>query len=252
MNRFSIKDKKAIVTGAGKGIGLAIAEGFAEEGAEVALVDIDEEVLRVSDELGKRGLKTKAFRYDLMDREQRAEFMEEALAHFQGTLDILVNNAGIQIRHSALDFPLEDWDKVIEVDLISVFDFCQRAGRIMAKQKRGKIINISSINSFVGGINTTAYVSAKGGVALLTKGLANEWSALGINVNSIAPGYMETTLNTALLNDPVRLKELTSRIPIGRWGKPQDLVGAAIFLASAASDYLCGAVIPVDGGYLAR
>ena len=151
-----------------------------------------------------------------------------------------------------LEFPIEDWDKVIELNLTAVFDLAQWAANLMVKQGKGKIINIASVNSLAAGINTVAYCSAKGAVMQLTKTMANELSSLGVNVNCIAPGYMATPINTALVNDEQRFEELSQRIPAKRWGQPEDMAGAAIYLASEASNYVCGAMIPVDGGYLGR
>ena len=165
----------------------------------------------------------------------------------------LVNAAGIQRRHPITQFPMEDWDTVLEVNLTATFQLCQLAGRQFIKQdSKGKIVNIASMLSFFGGFTVPAYAASKGGVAQLTKALSNEWSGKGINVNAIAPGYMATEMNTALINDEGRNKEILGRIPAHRWGAPEDMKGLAIFLASAASDYVTGAVIPVDGGYLAK
>ena len=167
-----------------------------------------------------------------------------------GKLDILVNCAGIQRRHELEEFPIEDWDEVIEVNLTSCFELCQLAGRIMLKQGKGKIINLASMISFFGGIRIPAYAASKGGIAQLTKSLAVGWADKGIQVNALAPGYMATDMNTALLEDPVRSSSILSRIPAGRWGVPEDMAGPCVFLASDASDYVNGAVIPVDGAYL--
>jgi len=169
-----------------------------------------------------------------------------------GTLDIIINNAGIQRRNKSEDFTIEDWDDVIEMNLTSVFMLSQLAGRIMLKKGKGKIINMASMLSFFGGYTVPAYAASKAGVALLTKALSNEWAGRGVNVNAIAPGYMDTAMNTALINDETRNEQILSRIPAGRWGKPSDLSGIAVFLASDASDYINGAVIPVDGGYMSR
>jgi 2-deoxy-D-gluconate 3-dehydrogenase len=169
-----------------------------------------------------------------------------------GGLDILVNNAGAQIRHPAEDFPLEDWDRVLAVNLDAVWILSQAAGRVMLAQGHGKIINLASLLSVFGGVTIPAYAASKGGVAQLTKALANEWARHGVNVNAIIPGYMATEMNEALVGNPDREPLILSRIPAGRWGQPADLKGTTIFLASAASDYLHGALIPVDGGYLGR
>ena len=155
-------------------------------------------------------------------------------------------------RHPCEEFPLTDWNDVLNLNLNTVFQLCQLAGRNMLPRKSGKIINLASMLSFFGGYTVPAYAASKGGVAQLTKALANEWASKGINVNAIAPGYMATEMNTKLIEDPVRSKEILDRIPAKRWGTPEDMKGTAVFLASAASDYLNGAIIPVDGAYLVR
>jgi 2-deoxy-D-gluconate 3-dehydrogenase len=169
-----------------------------------------------------------------------------------GDINILINNAGVQSRYPCEDFPESDWDRVVEVNLTSVFLMCQLAGRKMLENKNGKIINIASMCSFFGGITIPAYSASKGGIMQLTKALSNEWAGRGVQVNAIAPGYMDTDLNTALINDEKRRTNILSRIPAGRWGNPEDMGGIAVFLASSASDYISGAIIPVDGGYLGR
>jgi 2-deoxy-D-gluconate 3-dehydrogenase len=169
-----------------------------------------------------------------------------------GTLDILVVNHGIQRRAPAADFSIEDWDAVLEVNLTSMFLLDQLAGRVMLARGKGKIINVASLLSYQGGITVPAYAAAKGGVAQLTRALSNEWAARGVNVNAIVPGYMDTDLNAALIADPERNRGILARIPAGRWGRPEDLKGVAVFLASDASDYVSGALIPVDGGWLGR
>jgi len=245
---FDLTGRKALVTGAGRprGLGRGMAQGLAEAGATVAILSRSERVFAVAEEDGFLGVQA-----DLSDRHELKRGFQEAVAKLGG-LDILVNSHGITRRHKAEEFPIEDWDEVIEVNLTSVFQLCQLAGHIMLEKGRGKIINIASMLSFSGGITVPAYAASKGGVAQLTKALANEWAGRGVNVNAIAPGYMATDLTQAILDDPVRNKEILDRLPAGRWGSPADLKGAAIFLASAASDYVHGAVIPVDGGWLAR
>ena len=187
----------------------------------------------------------------MADRDQALALIQRAVEALVG-LDILVNNAGTQARHPAEEFPLEDWDNVLTINLDAVWILAQAAGRLMLAQGGGKIINIASEQSFFGGVNVPAYAASKGGVAQLTKALANEWAARSVNVNAIAPGYMATEMVAALVGNPQREPEILARIPAGRWGTPSDLGGAVIFLASAASDYLHGAIIPVDGGYLGR
>lgn len=234
-----------------------MAKGLAEAGAFVILVDINPKVVEKAEELREQGLQAEAIMCDLLDRSKRSELKQAVEKRLEGgKLDIIVNNAGIQIRHPALEFPpIEDWDKVIELNLTSVFDLAQWAGNLMVKLGKGKIINIASVNSVAAGINTVAYCSAKGGAVMqMTKTMANELSSLGINVNCIAPpGYMATPINTALVNDEARFAELSQRIPAKRWGgQPEDMAGAAVYLASDASDYVCGVLLPVDGGYLSR
>jgi 2-deoxy-D-gluconate 3-dehydrogenase len=243
---FSVEGKRALVTGGSAGLGRAMAEALIEGGARVAIVGHSDRVLGVAQEIGAFALQT-----DLSDREQTTALMPQAL-EVLGGLDVLVNDAGTQRRHAAEEFPLDDWDRVLAVNLDAVWILSQAAGRYMLPRGRGKIINVASMMSFTGGIRIPAYAASKGGVAQLTKALSNEWAGRGINVNAIAPGYMVTELTSALVGDPQREPQILARIPAGRWGRPVDVKGAILFLSSAASDYLHGAVIPVDGGYLGR
>jgi 2-deoxy-D-gluconate 3-dehydrogenase len=252
MSLFSISGKKAIVTGASGGLGRGMAEGLLEEGAEVVIIGLSERVHQTAAELVKTGAKVHAVQGDLRDRAKLTAAFEAAVKLLGGTLDIIINCAGIQRRNKCEDFTLEDWDEVLDVNLTTVFILSQLAGRIMLQQGKGKIINIASMLSFFGGYTVPAYAASKGGVAQLTKALSNEWAGKGINVNAIAPGYMDTAMNTALKNDPDRNEQILGRIPAGRWGLPADLKGVAVFLASEASNYINGAIIPVDGGYLAK
>ncbi len=248
---FDLSGRKALVTGGSYGLGRAIACALIDAGADLGLVDVSDKLGDAVGELCGSGGKVIGIRADLLDRQERARAFDEFMAEF-GTIDILVNNAGIQKRHKAEDFPIQDWDRVLELNLTAVFEMCRMAGRVMLEKGSGKIINIASLLSFSGGITVPAYAAAKGGVAQLTKALSNEWAGRGINVNALAPGYMDTPLNTALINDPERSRQILERIPAGRWGKPEDLMGAAVFLASSASDYVHAAVLPVDGGFLGR
>ena len=252
---FDIEGRKAIVTGATRGLGWGMAEGLMESGAEVVIWGTSEKVNGVAEEFRSRGFACQGVVADLADRASLNAAFSRSLELLGGRIDILVNCAGIQRRHPSEEFPMEDWDQVLEVNLTAPFELCQLAGREMLKAGYGKIINIASMQSFFGGFTIPAYASAKGGIALLTKALCNEWAGRGINVNAIAPGYMATEMNTALL-DPAnpRYKEITDRIPAHRWGraKGEDMKGTCIFLASHASDYLNGAVIPVDGGYASK
>jgi 2-deoxy-D-gluconate 3-dehydrogenase len=247
---FDLTGRVAIVTGANTGIGQAIAVALAEAGADVAAVGrtpAGETVAKVR-ALGRRAEIVSA---DLSTTEPIARVVEETLQRLGG-LDILVNNAGIIRRADSLEFSEADWDAVIDTNLKSVFFLCQAAGRHMVAQGRGKIINIASMLSFQGGIRVPSYTASKSGVAGLTKLLANEWASKGINVNAIAPGYIATNNTAALQADEGRNRQIMDRIPAGRWGDPEDLGGAAVFLASRASDYCQGHVLAVDGGWLAR
>ena len=252
MNIFSLENKTAIVTGGNRGLGRGIAKGLAEAGAKVVIMASRDSVFRAADELSADGLSVQPVKYDLSNEDNIKNGFSEAVALLGGKLDILVNNAGIQRRSKCEEFPLSDWDDVLNVNLRSVFILCQLAGRHMIPNGGGKIINLASMLSFFGGYTVPAYAASKGGVAQLTKALSNEWASKGINVNAIAPGYMATEMNTRLIEDSSRNAEILSRIPAGRWGKPEDMAGTAVFLASSASDYLSGAIIPVDGGYLSK
>lgn len=250
MNLFDLTGKKAIVTGAASGLAHGIAEGLMEAGAEVAIIDISPNTEAAAKEFCDRGFKAHAVRANLGDRDELNRAFQQALKDLGGKIDILVPAAGVQRRNKSEEFSIEDWDFVLNINLSAVFMLCQLAGREMLKQKSGKIINIASMLSFFGGYTVPAYAASKGGVAQITKALSNEWAREGINVNAIAPGYMATQMNTKIIEDPTRNAEITNRIPARRWGTPDDLKGVVVFLASHASDYLSGAVIPVDGGYL--
>jgi len=249
---FDLTGKKAIVTGAAQGLGRSMAEALMEYGAEMLLMDVSESISQVAEEFRGRGFACHAVRVDMSDRVKLAEAFEESAALLGGRVDILINSAGIQRRHPPEDFPLEDWDAVINVNLTAVFVLCQLAGRMMLAQGSGKIINIASINSFVAGKNIPAYTASKAGIQQLTRSLSNHWAEKNINVNAVAPGYFDTPMNTRINkdNNPERYQELLSRIPAKRWGDPSDIKGVALFLASRASDYVNGAIIPVDGGFL--
>lgn len=250
---FDISSKKAIVTGASRGLGYSIAEALLEEHAEVVIISGSEMINKVAENFKALGYNCHSVRCDLSCSNQRQKGFEEALSLLSKDIDILFTCAGIQRRYPSETFPIDDWNEVLEVNLTAVFDFCQRAGRIMISKGSGKIINIASMLSFFGGYTVPAYAASKGGIAQLTKALANEWASKGINVNAIAPGYMLTDMNVELSNpNNPRYIEITNRIPQRRWGLPEDLKGTAVFLSSHASDYINGAIIPVDGGYLAN
>ncbi len=252
MNLFSLEGKTAIITGGNKSLGLGITTGFVESGATVVIMASSKSVHTVAEDFTKKGYKVYGVQVDLSDKKAIENGFAQAVELLGGRLDIMVNNAGIQRRNKCEEFLYEDWTDVINVNLSAVFTLCQLAGKVMIPQGKGKIINLASMLSFFGGQTVPAYAASKGGVAQLTKALGNEWASKGINVNSIAPGYMATDMNTALINDETRNTQILARIPAGRWGNPDDLKGVAIFLASEASNYLSGAVIPVDGGYLVK
>jgi 2-deoxy-D-gluconate 3-dehydrogenase len=243
---FSVEGKKALVTGGSTGIGRAIAQALVEGGACVAIAARSQRIFQAAQEIGAIPLQV-----DLADRSQALGLIDRAVASLGG-LDILVNDAGAQRRHPAQSFPLEDWDYVLAVNLDAVWILSQAAGRYMLAQGRGKIINVASMLSFTGGITIPAYAASKGAVVQLTKALSNEWAGRGLNVNAIAPGYIHTEMNAALVGNPDREPDILARIPAGRWGLPEDLKGAVLFLASSASEYVHGAIIPVDGGFLGR
>lgn len=252
MNLFNVEGKKAIVTGSTRGLGRGMAEALLENGAEVVIVGSSEKVHVVAKEYQAQGYPCHGVQEDLATEDGNVNAFRKAMEYLDGHLDILVTAAGIQRRHKAEDFPLSDWNDVLNVNLNSVFILNQLAGIEMLKNESGKIINVASMLSFFGGMTVPAYAASKGGVAQLTKALSNEWTSRGINVNAIAPGYMDTDMNTALVADETRNREILNRIPAKRWGTPDDMKGITLFLASQASDYLSGAVIPIDGGYLSR
>jgi len=224
---------------------------LAEAGANVAVHGASKQPQATLKQLEAIDAKTIGLIGDVGYAAVCARLVEETAAHF-GSIDILVNNAGIIRRSPAVDHSEEDWKAVIDVDLSSVFRLMQHAGRHMLARGSGKIINIASLLAFQGGITVPSYAAAKGGVAQLTKAFANEWAAKGINVNAIAPGYMATDNTEALQKNPERARQIMERIPAGRWGDPADLAGAAVFLASSASDYVHGSVLVVDGGWMNR
>ncbi|MEA4941626.1 2-dehydro-3-deoxy-D-gluconate 5-dehydrogenase [bioreactor metagenome] len=249
---FDLTGKRALVTGGGRGLGLGMATGLAEAGAKVVIIGSSAAAEKSAQALRERGLDVTGLQGDLSDREGLPVLFDRAVELLGGGIDILLNNAGVQRRNHCEDFTLEDWDAVLNVNLTTVFVLCQLAGRKMLAQGGGKIINMASMLSFFGGFTVPAYAASKGGVAQLTKALSNEWAGQNIQVNAIAPGYMDTEMNTALVNDAGRNAEILGRIPAHRWGTPEDMKGLAVFLASPASNYITGAVIPVDGGYLAK
>ena len=249
-NPFDLTGRVAVVTGANTGIGQGIAVALAEAGADVALVGRSA-ASETEDKVRAAGRRAVQISADLSTLAPVQEIVDRTLAELGG-LDILVNNAGIIRRADAVDFSEDDWDAVIDTNLKSLFFLCQAAGRHMIGKGRGKIVNIASMLSFQGGIRVPSYTASKSGVAGLTKLLANEWAAKGVNVNAIAPGYIATNNTAALQADETRNRSILERIPAGRWGDPSDLGGAAVFLASDASNYVNGHILAVDGGWLAR
>ncbi len=249
-NSFDLGGRVAAVTGANTGLGRAIAEALAGAGADVALVGRSDpaETMAAIQALGRRAAWIKA---DLGSRPDYGAIVGEAVGKLGG-LHILVNNAGIIRRANAIDFTEADWDAVLDVNLKAVFFLSQAAARHMISAGGGKIINIASMLSFQGGIRVPSYTASKSGIAGLTRLMANEWAGSGINVNAIAPGYFATNNTAALQADAKRNAEILGRIPAGRWGNPGDLGGAAVFLSSAAANYVQGIILPVDGGWLAR
>ena len=253
LDLFSLEGKTALVTGCRRGIGRALAQALAEAGSDIIGVsasletcgsDVEKDVLAA-------GRKFRGYACDLSDRGALYAFVGKVKAECP-PVDILVNNAGIIVRRAAAEHRDEDWDKVIEVNLSAQFILAREFGRDMLVRGRGKIIFVASLLSFQGGIMSPSYAASKGGVAQLTMALANEWAGRGVNVNAIAPGYIATDNTAALRGDPVRAKAILERIPAGRWGEPEDLKGAVVFLASEASNYVHGALLAVDGGWLGR
>lgn len=251
LDAFRLDGLTALVTGAATGIGSAIAMSLAEAGADVACHGNQRAPDDTCEFVRKLGQQAMALRGDLSNKSTPHQLIDEVLGQF-GKLDILVNNAGTIRRAPAHEFSVEDWDFVLEVNLSSVFRLCQRAGQHMLERKQGKIVNIASLLSFQGGITVPAYAASKGGVAQLTKALANEWAPHGVNVNAIAPGYIRTENTRALQENPTRNLQILERIPAGRWGEPTDIAGAAVFLCSPAAQYVHGHVLVVDGGWLGR
>ena len=249
---FSVEGKKCIVTGGAQGLSKGMAEGLLENGAEVVLVDVQEEKLKqVVEHYRSLGYKAYGIAGNLADREELGRIFDQALEVLGGRLDVLIPAAGIQRRHLPEEFPVEEWDLVMKINLDHVFLMIQKALKVMLTQpKGGKIINVASMVSWFGGTTVPAYTASKGAVTQLTKSLAVDCAGRGININALAPGYMDTEMcaNTT----QARKDETTLRIPQGRWGTPEDMKGPVLFLASSASDYLNGAVIPVDGAYLVK
>jgi 2-dehydro-3-deoxy-D-gluconate 5-dehydrogenase len=252
LDTFRLDGKNALVTGSSRGLGAAIAIGLAEAGANVGCHGRSPDGSRTAEQVLQLGRKSFYLLGDMSDPKFYPVLIGRTVGEF-GSIDILVNNAGSIRRAPAADYKQSDWDELIAVNLTAVFRLSQLAGQDMLRRgTKGKIVNIASVLSFQGGILVPAYAAAKGGVAQLTRALANEWASKGINVNAIAPGYMATDNTTALRQDPQRSRQILERIPAGRWGETNDIAGAAVFLCSSASDYVHGHTLLVDGGWMGR
>jgi len=253
LERFSLEGKTALVTGCRRGIGMGIAVGLAEAGADIIGVSKSLELSgsAVEGEVTALGRSFKAYQCDFADRQAVYGFIE-AVKQECPVIDILVNNAGMILRAPAAEHPDDYWDTILEVNLTAQFVLAREFGKDMVARGKGKIIFTASLLTFQGGITVPGYAASKGGVGQLTKALANEWASHGVNVNAIAPGYIATDNTQALRDNPTRSRQILERIPVGRWGTPDDFKGVSVFLASEASNYLNGAIVLVDGGWMAR
>lgn len=252
IDKFRLENKTAVVTGCKRGIGRAVAVALAQAGADIIGVSATlEDNSEIEKEVISLDRQFKGYQADFADRKALYGFISKAKNDFE-KIDVLVNNAGTILRKPALDHPDEYWDEVIEVNLNSQFILAREFGKGMLEQGKGKIIFTASLLTFQGGITVPGYAASKGGIGQLTKALSNEWAAKGVNVNAIAPGYIATDNTHALREDPIRNKAILERIPADRWGTPEDIQGAVVFLASSASDYVNGEVLLVDGGWMGR
>jgi len=251
LDLFKLDGRVALVTGAGRGLGQAMAVGLAEAGADIVTVTRSHEIDETRQLVEQAGRRFWHFAADLQTPAERTGLVDRILSE-TGQLDILVNNAGITSRHAPEDYPLAEFDAILQVHVSAAFDLSQQAARHMLPRGRGKIIHIGSVMSFEGGLNIPAYAAAKHALAGLAKSLAVSWAGRGIQVNCLCPGYFATSLSGGLQRDPVRGPQILQRIPAGRWGLPDELAGLIVFLASDASNYMNGSVIPIDGGWLAR
>ncbi|MCA0971427.1 glucose 1-dehydrogenase [Halobacillus litoralis] len=248
---FDLSGQTAVVTGGNKGMGKHISLTLADQGANVVIVSRSGAPEELLETIRDKGVSAHALKHDLSDIDGISRLVESIYQHVD-RVDILVNNAGVQRRSDAVEFSQEDWDFVQNVNAKAVFFLAQAIGKNMLENGSGKIINIASLLSFQGGIRVPAYAASKGAVAMFTKSLSNEWASSGVNVNAVAPGYIATEMNEALINDEDRSKQILDRIPAGRWGDPSDIAGTVAFLASKASDYINGEIITVDGGWMGR
>mgnify|MGYP001007447247 CR=1 FL=1 len=253
ISQLNLRNRKVLVVGGTRGIGLSIAKAYHQLGAEVVIWGRSESGEEVAESLSTEEAKVNFVLVDLIKTDSLDKCIEITSDYLGGKIDVLVNSAGAQFRCAALDYPEEKWREIVEINLNAVFFVSQKVAKLMCQQRKGVIINIASMCSFFGSVLIPAYSASKGGVAQLTKALSNEWAPKGIRVNAIAPGYIETELTKDIrTNNPSLYHEITSRIPMGRWGKVEDIQGLAVFLASDLSEYISGAVIPVDGGYLGK
>ncbi|QSS55003.1 2-deoxy-D-gluconate 3-dehydrogenase [Histoplasma capsulatum var. duboisii H88] len=260
LSLFSLAGKTAVVTGGTRGLGCAMAIALAEAGADIILVQRDEKNTSTRDEIISRTGRTATIHVADLANQESVKRIIPTIARAGRGMDILLNCAGVQRRHPSESFPDDDWDEVLQVNLTSVFTLCREFGAYLLSRdaasfqsgRRGTIINVASLLSFQGGITVPAYAASKGGVAQLTKALSNEWMSKGISVNAIAPGYINTDMNTELMDNPERNSAILARIPAGRWGIPDDFKGVVVFLASEASSYVSGEIICVDGGWMGR
>lgn len=257
-NLFTLSGRTAVVTGGTRGIGAAMAIALAEAGADIILIQRDTSNTKTHDHVQKLGRKCTLATADLADKNSVSKVIPDLVAAGHN-MDILLTCAGVQRRHPAHQFPDDDWNMVLQVNLTTVFTLCRDFGACLlskpepaAGKSRGSIINIASLLTYQGGITVPAYAASKGGIGQLTKALSNEWAGKGINVNAIAPGYIDTDMNEALMKDQERQKSILARIPAGRWGQPEDFKGAIVFLASDASRYVSGTVLDIDGGWMGR
>lgn len=252
LSSFDLSGQTCLVTGCSRGLGHAICVALARAGADiVGVLSPSGSPLAVQSAVGAAGRRFTAYSCDLADPGGVAALVR-MLQRDQLRIDVLVNNAGIIRRQAAAEHTDELWLEVLQVNLTAAFQLTRAVGQQMLERGHGKVIFVASLLSFQGGINVPGYAASKGGISQLTKALANEWAARGVNVNAIAPGYMETDNTAALRNDPVRSRQILDRIPAGRWGRPEDIQGAVLFLASAASDYVHGSIVTVDGGWMGR
>ena len=253
LDQFRLEGKVALISGCKHGIGRAMTLALAEAGADIigVSVTLEESGSEIAQEIDSLRRKFKGYRCDFSDRKALYDFIARVKSENR-VIDILVNNAGTIMRKPAVEHPDEYWDKTMEINLNAHFVLTREIGKEMVARGSGKVIFVASALTFQGGILVPSYAASKGGIGQLTKALANEWAAHGVNVNAIAPGYIATRMGEALRNDPVRSKAILERIPAGRWGETDDLKGVTVFLASAASDYVHGSIVNLDGGWLSR